>query len=223
MGRLRLVSVAAVCVVSAGLAGCGGSNNSPRAVQVSLLAPTDGATVIVPKIDVLGNVAPGNGVVFVAGRRVRVVNGLFKSAVHLRRGTTRIRVEARAGGYVRTVTWVKVRYRPVRGVRPPSSGGGTSASGLSVALRLLGITSSGRQPTAVEVEQDYIRGCTDTGGPSGYCHCTYQQLVAQGYNTVPKFLALSVEVRDALIRGGPSQLPRPAKKAVVACISRLLQ
>lgn len=186
-----------------------------RAVQLALTAPTDGATVVVPKIDVLGNVAPDNGVVFVAGRRVRVTHGVFKSSLRLRTGTTRIKVEARASGYARTITWVNVRYRPVR-VRP-LRGGGSRASGLTAALRLAGLPTAG-ESTGAGFEAAVVRACVSDGGGRAYCVCTYRHLLAEGYNSVPKWEMLALRTRDALVSGEPSQIPLALRKAVVACI-----
>ena len=100
---------------SAMVAGCGGAS-TPSTVKVSLTAPTDGATVAVRRIDVLGTIEPGNAVMLVSGKRIRVTHGGFRVPISLRNGVTRIRIKARAKGFVGSSMVISVRYMPPKDV-----------------------------------------------------------------------------------------------------------
>jgi hypothetical protein len=110
------------------LSGCGTAQApASNRVQVSLTAPTDGAKVTVPTIEVLGTITPRNAVLHVSGKRVRIRHGAFKSQISLHHGLTRIRIKARARGFASSSMVVSVRYAP-RGATAASPGGQTGAS-----------------------------------------------------------------------------------------------
>lgn len=123
-----------IVVLGAGLAllsGCGAASTSKSTlsrVQVSLTAPTSGAKVAVSTIEVLGTITPENAVLHVSGRRVRVRHGVFKTPILLHRGLTRIRIEARAKGFVGSSVIVSVRYAPPRGGTVAAAEGEPGAS-----------------------------------------------------------------------------------------------
>jgi hypothetical protein len=123
-----------VVVLGAGfalLSGCGAASTSNPAssrVQVSLTAPTDGARVAVPTIEVLGTITPKNAVLRVSGKRVRVRHGAFKTPILLHKGLTRIRIKARAKGFLGSSVSVSVRYAPPRGGTVAAAGGESGAS-----------------------------------------------------------------------------------------------
>jgi hypothetical protein len=107
---------------------------------VSLIAPTDGATVAVATIDVLGTITPKNAILHVSGRRVRLKHGAFKTPILLRKGRTRIRIEARAKGFVGASVIVSVRYSPPPGGSVASTGGQSDSSGAQPASRSAGVS-----------------------------------------------------------------------------------
>jgi hypothetical protein len=126
--------------LSAGLAACGGSSSFPRAVQLTLTAPTDGAEVAVRDIVVLGKVDPANAVVTVAGKHPHVVNGAFRQPMVLRRGLNHIKLVARTAGYIPATADVTVRSAGHRGAvtltassfgSPGHNAGGQTSPGTS--------------------------------------------------------------------------------------------
>lgn len=112
----RFVAVAALA--GAGVSGCGsgeGARSSP--VTISVLAPTNGATVSVRSIEVAGNVMPSDAHVLVAGRSVAVKNGGFRVPLQLAKPVTRFSVSAQAPGHASAIVAITVRYSPP----PPST------------------------------------------------------------------------------------------------------
>jgi Glucodextranase, domain B len=104
-------------------AGCGSSSqqsaaSGPRSVQVSLTAPTDGATVNVDRLKVFGTVTPAGAAVSVGGHRAGHGDGTFQRWIGLRHGANRIRVRASAPGYEPTTLEITV-----------TSGGATALTG----------------------------------------------------------------------------------------------
>lgn len=81
------------------LAGCGAGGTGPQAINLSLIAPTDGATVNVRTILVLGHVSPGNARVLVAGRWAAVRRGTFHLRLRLPLSINHIGILASANGY----------------------------------------------------------------------------------------------------------------------------
>jgi hypothetical protein len=132
--RLSRCRASLIVVLGAGLAllsGCGAASTSKSTlsrVQVSLTAPTSGAKVAVSTIEVLGTVTPENAVLHVSGKRVRVTHGVFKTPILLHTALTRIRIEARAKGFVGSSVIVLVRYAPPRAGAVVGAGGIAGAS-----------------------------------------------------------------------------------------------
>jgi hypothetical protein len=110
--RGKAAPVAALVCIAA--AGCGGGQTQ-RVVTVSVIAPTDGATLSVRSVEVLGNVSPRDSVVVIDGRRASVENGVFRLPLALTGTVTRIRIDATAAGYMGARTVLTVDYRPQKG------------------------------------------------------------------------------------------------------------
>jgi hypothetical protein len=113
--------------------GCGQSGvTPPPSVQVSLTAPTDGATISTRNLLVFGTVDPPSAAVTVAGIRVRVANGVFRHWMSLGWGARLIRLEATAPGYSPTGIRVAVRNEALRvtavGQRRTHGRGGPAAN-----------------------------------------------------------------------------------------------
>lgn len=124
----KLCAALAALSTCALLAACGsGGASGPQSVSVSLLAPTDGASVKVHKIYVVGSVDPRDARVTIAGQRVRVLRGGFKRSLLLARRLTRIRIVASAPGYLQASTEVAVRYSPDGQALPARHGSGSSS------------------------------------------------------------------------------------------------
>jgi hypothetical protein len=131
LSRSRASLIVVLGVGLALLSGCGAASTSKSTlsrVQVSLTAPTSGARVAVATIEVLGNITPENAVLHVSGKRVRVRHGVFKTPILLHEGLTRIRIEARAKGFVGSSVVVSVRYAPPRAGTVAAAGGEPGAS-----------------------------------------------------------------------------------------------
>ena len=105
---------AALCAV---LSGCGlGTRSAPSQppVSLSLIAPTDGATVGVRDIVVTGTVSPAGATVRVLGSSVTVHHGTFTRSLRLAQDTTSIPVTATAAGYLSARQQVTVHFsRPL--------------------------------------------------------------------------------------------------------------
>jgi hypothetical protein len=129
-GRLnRRVGFCAV-LVAALVAGCGGgsssSSQSHRAVNLSVLAPSDGSTVSVRSLEVVGSVSPHNAVVSVSGRPATVQGGVFHAPLTLSGPITHITVAATASGYTSSSTGITVHYTATGGTQDNASSGGAS-------------------------------------------------------------------------------------------------
>jgi hypothetical protein len=209
LSRTSLVGL--LCVACALVAGCGSSSTaSPPKVRVSLSAPTDGATVNVSNIEVLGTVAPENAVLIVSGQHVRVRHGAFKMPMSLRKGLTHIKIEARATGFVRSSTVILVRYSPPRHAAPGSPQPPTSvpASGVS--------QGGGTLPPGARAEA--ISRCSDAGGGNAsVCTCVFDRLSKAGFNTQAQWQALAESWRRSLLASGVIRYPPVMKNAIVAC------
>jgi hypothetical protein len=98
--RLQPVLVAACLAAVAG--GCGGDDDQraqrpPAAVDLTVSAPSDMATVRAESVEVQGTVAPANAAVMVLGQRAAVsAGGTFKAKVALEPGANVIDVMATA-------------------------------------------------------------------------------------------------------------------------------
>jgi hypothetical protein len=97
--------------------GCGGGDTpapAPRAVQLVVLAPSDGGTVEGERVEVRGRVTPAASVVQVLGRTVDVDGGTFATEVALDEGANVIDIAASAPGRRPSSTAVRVlRVSPV--------------------------------------------------------------------------------------------------------------
>src|SRR5436305_3625615 len=166
MGRGRWDLMLAMSVACGLIAGCGSASSQSPAAHLSVIAPVDGATVNVGKIEVFGDVEPKNAVVRVAGRRIHAVNGVFKRPMSLRRGVTRIRIVAVANGYATARAEVEVRYQPAPTIQNPAVPA-PAASGLQAAGQTSGASAgSPANPAAGNAisEGQFVSGCLATGG-----------------------------------------------------------
>ena len=173
-----------LCVVLLGAVGCGGSSGS-KAVQLSLVAPTNGANVTVSRVFVTGSVTPPAARVVVAGRRVPNNGGHFGVWVSVRRGLSHLRLHATAPGFVPYVGDVSVDSNPRAA---PLNQPGTLAAKSEGSQA--GEGSAGSTWTAT-AETAYVNECTASGGPQGYCECslpyikkagTPSEIVESGYS-----------------------------------------
>lgn len=124
---VRRICLAAVTAALMGLvSGCVMGSSGPPHVSLSLVAPTDGATVYVRAIVVLGHVSPGDARVLVAGRTATVDRGTFRIRMQLPRHVNRIGILGSASGYrsaslattVRVTRLISPSSRPAT-VSPP--------------------------------------------------------------------------------------------------------
>ena len=186
-----------LCVVLLGAVGCGGSSGS-KAVQLSLVAPTNGANVTVSRVFVTGSVTPPAARVVVAGRRVPNNGGHFGVWVSVRRGLSHLRLHATAPGFVPYVGDVSVDSNPRAAPlnEPGTLAAKSQGSRAGVLLpqsrppRQSGEGSAGSTWTAT-AETAYVNECTASGGPQGYCECslpyikkagTPSEIVESGYS-----------------------------------------
>lgn len=117
---------ALACAVAGG---CGGGGSAARPhVRVVVTAPTDGSTVAVHAIEVIGRVSPRAASVRVGGRPAIVAGGRFRVPVVLAGRVTRIAIVARARGYETWATSITVHY-----ARPPRARASAPASTRTVA------------------------------------------------------------------------------------------
>jgi hypothetical protein len=204
-----------LCTATALVAGCGSASTppTPPPVQVSLLAPTDGATVIQSHITVLGTIVPATAVLRVSGRRILVRHGSFSTPMFLRKGITRIRIKASASGFVPSSRVISVRYTPRKA--PPRAAGGSTASGGSIAggvsLVSGGIGSS--------IKAEMISSCSSDGNGS-YCTCIIDRMWNAGYNTLAKWQAVVVSWRQTFQANGTITYPPVMKQAIETCVSQ---
>ena len=194
------------------LAGCGSSAPpGPRAVQLSLIAPTDGATVQVPLIFVYGTVQPSNAAVFVEGRRVPVSNGTFRQPYRLHQKVTRIAIVARSRGYIRRAMEIRVGYRPApAGSSTAASGGAYSGSG-----------SGGYSGPGTGLEAEFVSSCEYGGGATGGCQCIWNHLKAGGFGNTASLRALALSWRRSFLANGTITFPPAFRHAMVDCGSAL--
>lgn len=103
----------AICVAMICVSGCGAAvTGQSHSIVVSILAPSNGASVGERDIVLAGTVTPSNAKVLVGGVRVRVVDGSFKRALALSQPRETITVVAHARGYRRVTARTTVRYSP---------------------------------------------------------------------------------------------------------------
>jgi hypothetical protein len=220
MGDER-TSVRAVCrllalmasITSVGVAaGCGGSApSSPPNINLSLTAPTDGATVQVRHIEVLGNVDPPTAVVVVSGRRVRVIRGVFRRSMLLNRKITRITILARAPGYASAIMRARVHYdAPTLTPNTP-----TTTPPINSPISSVGITSP-------QAHRDAIAQCTQGGHSAAGCECIYQQLIVdKQLTTTAKLQAWLRRLMSAVVSRNVPALRSDLGNIAVACAGKL--
>ena len=181
------------------ISGCGGSSG-PRAVQVSLLAPTSGATVVVRRIFVTGSVQPAQSKVVVAHRRAPTHDGHFGIWLPLGRGLTHIHINARASGYQTAALDVAVRR-----AAPSQATRRRPLERSAPRLADLGVNA-----WTPAVRSAALSACMTRGGWESYCHCAMRYLVAAG---TPRQMASSLQAARSRRR-----LPAWLKQTVVHCL-----
>lgn len=190
---------------------------------MSLTAPTDGATVSVSRIEVLGTIAPQNAILLVSGKRVRVRHGAFETPMSLHRGLTHIKIDARASGYEGSSTVISVRYAPpspAQGSSPGTTGG--AAGGPSMQPPASVAPSGGRQgggDISPEARAQAISSCSNgSGGRIIFCTCVFDRLARAGFNTVAQWQALVASWRRSFLRNGVISYPPVMKNAIIGCV-----
>ena len=158
-GRL-LIGVVLLLTLLSG-AGCG-SSSSPKAVHVSLLAPTDGAKVAVSRVFVTGSVEPSVAKVAIAGREVPNHSGHFGKWITLRRGVTHLRIDAHSPGLAPYRTEVTVASNPP--ARRPHHH-------VPVPVALASARGLGGRAWSPAAERVFVNACVLRGAPQGYCEC----------------------------------------------------
>lgn len=181
------------------ISGCGGSSG-PRVVQVSLVAPTSGATVVVRRILVTGSVEPAESKVVIAHHLAPNRHGHFGVWLPLRRGLTHIHINAAASGYQtaaldvavrRTVPTQATKRRPLEQSAP----------------RLADLNVNAWTPAVRSVA---LHACLASGGWQSYCECAMRYVVAAG---PPRQMASSL-----LAARSRRRLPSWMKQTVVHCL-----
>lgn len=208
MGRTLLILFLAASGVATAVTGCGGSSKHARpAVVLSMVAPTDGATIGTSNIEVLGNIQPKDAVVRVSGVKVRAVNGTFKRPMRLRRGVTRIKVVARARGYRGQTIWLKVRL------------GRHPAAGRSVLISTPNRTPAHHASSGSYTgdEAGFVASCTSGGAPAAGCSCVYRQLVKRHFDTEAQWMSLVKQWRRSFLSNGTIAYPLAVRDAILAC------
>jgi hypothetical protein len=194
-------------------------------VTLSLTAPTSGATVGVRTIKVAGTVAPAHAAVRIAGRRVRVHHGVFTAAIHLRRSMTRIRVTARARGFIsasvqtvvhfsaRTAQGMLIAERQSTGSGPTVGGDGTGW----ISLNLPFGSAAGRRHFMANCESG---DATATKA----CTCLYTHFVASGaFSTRAKLSAFYRQTITAVADQNGTEVPYALRSGFVACAPQIFQ
>jgi hypothetical protein len=181
------------------ISGCAGSSG-PRAVQVSLIAPTSGATVVVRRILVTGSVQPAQSKVVVADHLAPNHHGHFGVWLPLGRGLTHIHINAAASGYQtaaldvavrRTVPTQATKRRPLEQSAP----------------RLADLGVNAWTPAA---RSTALNACLASGGWQSYCKCAMRYVVAAG---PPRQMASSL-----LAARSRRRLPSWMKQTVIHCL-----
>jgi hypothetical protein len=173
MFRTWYPPAAVLCVVLLPLAALGcGSSSAPKGVQLSLIAPTNGAKLVVSRVFVTGSVRPASARVAVAGHTVPNHRGRFGVWLSLRRGVTHLRVDASAPGLVPYRSDLAVESRPsvhrhhhvAVALQAPPGGAGLA---------------SGQRWTAA-TEKAFVLGCVARGAPQRYCECALPYIKRAG-------------------------------------------
>jgi hypothetical protein len=199
--------------------------SNPPAVTLSLIAPSDGATVGVRGIVVLGRVDPPTAVVLVAGRRVRVVHGVFSRPLQVQGRSRRIAVSARASGYIGTTIETTVAYSPAlhAALGHAARSAGNSSRALNAAAAVV-VRQGSQSSTSLDTpanQSDFMSGCAASGRTSAAgCECLYRQIVAQP-ELVPQLEALIQKVESTGAMPSADSIPASIRTAVLACAPEL--
>lgn len=218
MSASHLRTAVLLLVLCGLLGGCAATTPSARGVHVSITAPTDGATVVVPHIVLLGTVHPKSAAVEVSGKRVDVNNGTFKRAVLLKRRLTHITIVARAPGALVSTTTLSIRYIPPRrrSRKGPRAGGGPGSSSLAPSPQgsAAGISGAG---VRTQLASGFMTGCSSTSGTVSGCACIWRQLRQRGFGSISQFEALVEQWRQSFASRGVIAFPPVVKSALLAC------
>ncbi|MEA2212158.1 MAG: hypothetical protein QOF83_2106 [Solirubrobacteraceae bacterium] len=109
--RLAQLAVCAAALSAAGCAAGGAPPPTPH-VNVSISAPTSGATVGVHKVTITGTVTPAGAQVVVDGQRAKVTGSSFSGTMYVSAANQKIVVSAAANGYVASQASTTVTYSP---------------------------------------------------------------------------------------------------------------
>ena len=187
-------------LVSLATVGCGGSTGPP-AVHLSLIAPTNGASVVASHLYVTGSVQPAAAKVVIDGRAVASHDGRFGEWISVRRGVSHIRVDAKAEGLAPDVEEVAVRSDPPAEHRSRHEAAPQSLSSIA------GLSSSTWTST---VRTEFVKACEAEGGWQSYCECALPYAMAAG---VPRQLEES-----SLAARAQRRLPYWVKRVVTHCL-----
>ena len=198
------------------LAGCGSAAPAPRALSLTVTVPVNGITVKVPRIEVLGTIAPARGAVRVGGRRVRVRRGGFRAGIHLHRGLNRIRIIAAEPGLGRTRSTVTVVFHPGRAAPGPSlvdqvNGVCANLLGQTIALPSLGSPAAARRDlhSLVVLNQSVLNRLEAIHAPAATA-AAYEGFLAGRRQLVADIVAIDQAIRDrsvAIFRRSMLALP----------------
>ncbi len=180
-------------------AGCGGSSG-PRTVRVSLIAPTDGATIVESRAFVTGSVQPTAAKVVIDDRDAPNHNGHFGLWMSVHPGVTHIRIDARAPGYIADTTDVAVRSAP----RPSAR----KRTAVQQSFASLDRGSASTWTPRVATEATTV--CVLRGGWQSYCECAMHYAMAAGS---PSQVASAMAADESQRR-----LPYWLKQAIVHCL-----
>jgi hypothetical protein len=182
---------------------------------MSLIAPSDGATVQVPLIFVYGTVQPANAIVLVDGKRIPVLHGTFKQPYRLSRRLTRISLVAQAHGYVRQQMELHVGYQPRRHAVTPLS----PPEGSNPGASYFGPGSGGGSYTGLEA--GFVAACANSTGSVSFCQCAWRHIAKAGYGNEASLTSLAMNLRRSFLATGTITYPRAFRDAIFACASAL--
>ncbi len=234
-GKLsRLVPLVLICL---SVGACAGGTSGPPTVGLAITAPTDGSTVGVRTLELIGHVTPANAVVVVGRRVVRVQKGTFRQPLTLLHRLTHISVVAQASGFRGVSTVIAVRYSPRLLHDPRAAASHARAAGNSsgpprastssgpprVHVPSLASTLAGESADANQlIRPEFIAHCTNlTPSRLSYCTCVWNRLKAAGLDTPAKFTALAEEWRRTFLARGVIVYPAGLKNAILSCRGQL--
>jgi Glucodextranase, domain B len=204
--RTTVCAAAILSIIAMTVTACGAAK-SPTAVQLSLTAPTDGATVTVSKVKVFGSVHPASAAVLVSGHRVHVSNGVFGRWVTLHEGASHIKVVATAVGLAPAKLNIAVRSSPRPSQRPVRSEPAAVA-----AVRP--VTGDRYDP---RIQANILRSCEATAGyiasAEASCECYLSHLEARASEN-------TLIASERAILKGEAKFPRWLLAAALSCRKR---